>query len=248
VRVLQIKPVPPTLGDSSLQLRNSQVRPVGPVLDLAQLVEEIQALCSENNRLQILSAKHADEICSLKCQQQDSTAGSEGVNVSSGILCDLLDQVASIISTLTGQPSPSKTARFMADDISWSPIGSYIHNIIKLSIGKGKFVALADITPHMCRDALDKPSLYKRLPPAIVLGEVGLVSFIDSGDASVRDSALSKDDWRDACLNLLFIVCGLKVYDEYLQNQLSNLFDILIKSKYFVLQFPIVARTCYKAC
>jgi hypothetical protein len=135
--------VPPTLGDSPLQPRNSQVHPAGPALDLAQLAEEIQALRSENNRLQILSAKHADEICSLKCQWQDSTAGGEGVNVSTGVLRDLLDQAASIISTSAGQPSPSKTVRFMADDISRSPISSYIHDIIKLSYQQRKICSLS---------------------------------------------------------------------------------------------------------
>ncbi|KAF9505539.1 hypothetical protein BS47DRAFT_520407 [Hydnum rufescens UP504] len=124
--------------------------PEGSALDLAQLAEEIKALCSENTRLQNLSVKHTDEIRSLKRQRHDSTTDSEGVDLPSGTLCNLLAQAASIISASAGQPSPSKTAQFTADDISRSPIGSYIHNIIKLSIGKGKFVALADITPRMC--------------------------------------------------------------------------------------------------
>jgi hypothetical protein len=108
-------------------------------------------------------------------------------------------------------------------------------------------VALSDITPRMCRDALDKPGIYKKLPPTVVHGELGPLSFIDSGDACLRDSALSKDEWRDAWTNLLFVVRASKGYDDYLQKQLAALLDILLKLKYFVLQFPVVARTCYKA-
>ncbi|KAF9504918.1 hypothetical protein BS47DRAFT_598024 [Hydnum rufescens UP504] len=116
---------------------SATLHPEGSALDLAQLAEEIKALRSENTRLQNLSVKHTDEIHSLKRQQHDSTTDSEGVNLPSGMLCDLLAQAASIISA-----------------------------------SAGKFVALADITPCMCQDALDKPSLYKRLPPTVVLGEM----------------------------------------------------------------------------
>ncbi|KAF9510730.1 hypothetical protein BS47DRAFT_1395700 [Hydnum rufescens UP504] len=214
---------------------------------MSQLADEIRLLQQENARLHAMSMAHGEEIHSLKRKHNDSNEQDEGNEIGVNSLRDLLSQAASIISTSGGQPSPTKVPHLTIEDIVQSSNGSFIHDIIKLSVSKGQFVALSDITPRMCRDTLDKPGIYKKLPPTVVHSELGPLSFIDSGNVCLQDSALSKDDWRDAWTNLLFVVRASKGYDDYLQKQLATLFDILLKSKYFVLQFPVVARTCYKA-